>query len=61
MTQVDTFIIRVRREGAGEEAVERWLIEHVQSGDKTHVHDLEEATSVIRQLLSATRTGNQTG
>lgn len=43
---VDTFVLRVRREQRDHSAspsLERWQIEHVQTGLKVYVRDLEEA------------------
>jgi hypothetical protein len=54
----DTFVVRVRREPrTGEQlpSVERWEVEHVQTGLKVYVHDLDEAAAVIRSCLSAHR------
>ncbi|HEY3365748.1 MAG TPA: hypothetical protein VGK74_11895 [Symbiobacteriaceae bacterium] len=53
----DTFVVRVRRErgpGAVQPPVERWQVEHVQTGLKVYVHGLEDAMSVIRSSLSRT-------
>jgi hypothetical protein len=54
----DTFVIRVRRAAQPEEQpppAERWQVEHVQTGLKVYVHDLDEATSIIRSCMSADR------
>lgn len=47
----DTFVVRVRREPSAAEPVERWQVEHVQTGLKVYVHGLDEAASVIRSCL----------
>lgn len=48
----DTFILRVRRErGPAPHLVERWQVEHVQTGLNVYVHSLDEAVAVIRSSL----------
>ncbi|HWI50852.1 MAG TPA: hypothetical protein VNT01_01760 [Symbiobacteriaceae bacterium] len=52
----DTFVVRIRREentAEGESSVERWQVEHVQTGIKVYVRGLDEAVSVMRSCLSA--------
>lgn len=49
----DTFILRVRREsGTAQPPVERWQVEHVQTGINVYVHSLDEAATVIRCALA---------
>jgi len=52
----DTFVVRIRREEnapEGESSVERWQVEHVQTGLKVYVRGLDEAVSVMRSCLSS--------
>lgn len=51
----DTFVLRVRREPGAPDAqppVERWQVEHVQTGLRVYVHDLDEAVAVIRSCTA---------
>lgn len=51
----DTFVVRIRREphaAEGQPPVERWQVEHVQTGLKVYVHSLDEAAAVIRSCLA---------
>lgn len=60
----DTFVLRIRREhqpGADEPPVERWQVEHVQTGVKVYVHGLEDAVSVIRSSLAQESRFRQSG
>jgi hypothetical protein len=53
--EADTFVVRIRREphaADGQPSVERWQVEHVQTGLKVYVHDLDEAVAVIRSCTS---------
>ncbi|HYF95212.1 MAG TPA: hypothetical protein VD969_23625 [Symbiobacteriaceae bacterium] len=53
----DTFVVRIRREpyaAEGQPPVERWQVEHVQTGLKVYVHGLDEAVAVMRSWLSST-------
>jgi|GEM_PF-3110050 len=57
----DTFVVRVRREPNSQEGppVERWQVEHVQTGLKVYVHGLDEAAAVIRSCMSSHRESRQ--
>ncbi|HWI63282.1 MAG TPA: hypothetical protein VNT75_15705 [Symbiobacteriaceae bacterium] len=51
----DTFVVRIRREpyaAEGPPAVERWQVEHVQTGLKVYVHGLDEAVAVMRSCMT---------
>lgn len=50
----DTFVVRIRREPAEGPVppVERWQVEHVQTGLTVYVHGLDEAVSVLRSCLT---------
>lgn len=50
----DTFVVRIRRELAEGPCppVERWQVEHVQTGLRVYVHGLDEAVSVLRSCLA---------
>ncbi|MGE5672459.1 MAG: hypothetical protein ACM3XM_01045 [Mycobacterium leprae] len=51
----DTYVVRIRREqqpGGEAPPVERWQVEHVQTGLKVYVHDLDDVVAVIRSSLS---------
>ncbi|HYG56668.1 MAG TPA: hypothetical protein VD902_01180 [Symbiobacteriaceae bacterium] len=52
----DIFVLRVRREPAAgpEPPVERWQVEHVQTGLRVYVHGLDEAVAVIRSCVIPT-------
>lgn len=52
----DTFVVRIRREDTapeGQPPVERWQVEHVQTGLRVYVHGLDEAVAVMRSCMSA--------
>lgn len=59
----DTFVVRIRREpfaAEGQPAVERWQVEHVQTGLKVYVHGLDEAVAVMRSCMSSTHSKPRT-
>ena len=50
----DTFVLRIRREWDATTGrhIERWQVEHVQTGLKVYVKGLDEAVAVVRSSLA---------